>query len=278
MPNPISIQVKDASGTNQTVSTLDAVLASTLQVGGSVTVANFPASQAVTGPLTDAQLRATAVPVAVSFPATQAISGSVAVSNLPASQAVTGPLTDAQLRATAVPVVVSFPATQPVSAASLPLPTGAATEASLGTIGTAPPTLPGTSTGIMGLLRWIGSLSTLGAGTAAAAQRVVIATDQTAVPAYAPSIAYTDRSGTITTGGTAQTLMAANANRKGWRIQNLSPTDLWVNDKGAAAVAAQPSFKLAAGASYESAAFGASTAAISIFGATTGQSFEAMEA
>lgn len=55
----------------------------------------------VTGPLTDAQLRATPVPV----------SGTVA----------TGGLTDAQLRASAVPV----------SAASLPLPTGAATEATL---------------------------------------------------------------------------------------------------------------------------------------------------
>lgn len=63
-------------------------------VSGSVGVNNFPATQAVTGPLTDAQLRATAVPVS-------------------------GPLTDTQLRATPVPV----------SAASLPLPTGAATSA-----------------------------------------------------------------------------------------------------------------------------------------------------
>jgi hypothetical protein len=44
-----------------------------------VSVSNFPASQAVTGPLTDAQLRAAAVPVS-------------------------GPLTDTQLRASAVPV------------------------------------------------------------------------------------------------------------------------------------------------------------------------------
>lgn len=53
----------------------------------------------VTGPLTDMQLRASAV-------------------------AVTGPLTDAQLRAAAVPI----------SAASLPLPTGAATEATLASV------------------------------------------------------------------------------------------------------------------------------------------------
>jgi hypothetical protein len=44
-----------------------------------VSVSNFPASQAVTGPLTDAQLRAAAIPVS-------------------------GPLTDTQLRASAVPV------------------------------------------------------------------------------------------------------------------------------------------------------------------------------
>ena len=70
-------------------------------VSGTVAVSNHPAN------LTDAQLRATAVPV----------SGTVAVSNHPAN------LTDAQLRATAVPV----------SAASLPLPAGAATEATLAT-------------------------------------------------------------------------------------------------------------------------------------------------
>lgn len=41
----------------------------------------------------------------------------------------TGPLTDTQLRSSAVPVSVgNFPATQPVSVASLPLPSGAATE------------------------------------------------------------------------------------------------------------------------------------------------------
>lgn len=66
----------------------------------SVDVKNFPANTS----LTDAQLRATPVPV----------SGTVAVSNFPASQAVTGAF---------------FQATQPVSTTSLPLPTGAATSA-----------------------------------------------------------------------------------------------------------------------------------------------------
>ena len=99
----------------------------TLADGLSVKVTN---SVAVSGPLTDAQLRATPVPV----------SGTVTAS---------GPLTDVQLRATPVPVsgTVSvtepvsvddnggsltvdgtfFQATQPISAATLPLPTGAST-------------------------------------------------------------------------------------------------------------------------------------------------------
>jgi hypothetical protein len=58
-----------------------------LTIDGTVAVSNFPATQAVSGPLTDAQLRATAVP----------ISGTV-------STGLTQPLTDTQLRATAVPV------------------------------------------------------------------------------------------------------------------------------------------------------------------------------
>ncbi len=67
-------------------------------------------STGLSQPLTDTQLRAAAVPVS-------------------------GPLTDAQLRATDVPVSVgNFPATQAVSAAALPLPTGAATEATLATL------------------------------------------------------------------------------------------------------------------------------------------------
>jgi len=61
------------------------------------------------------------IPVAATITGTPTISGSVSVSNFPASQAVTGTF---------------FQATQPVSAASLPLPTGAATDASLATVNT----------------------------------------------------------------------------------------------------------------------------------------------
>lgn len=103
----------------------------------------------VSGPLTDAQLRASAVPVSVSnFPATQAVSGSVSVTNFPASQPVTGTF---------------WQTTQPVSAASLPLPTGAATET---TLAAASAKLP----------------ATLGQKTMANSLAVAIASDQGTLP------------------------------------------------------------------------------------------------
>ncbi len=80
----------------------------------------------VVGPLTNAQLRATPIEVDVAFPATQPVSGEVGIVG---NVAVTGPLTDFELRASPIEVDVAFPATQPISAASLPLPAGAATAA-----------------------------------------------------------------------------------------------------------------------------------------------------
>ena len=71
----------------------------TQPVSGTIAVSNFPASQAVTGPLTDTQIRATALPVSGTF----------------------------------------FQATQPVSAASLPLPSGASTETTLAALNTKVP-------------------------------------------------------------------------------------------------------------------------------------------
>lgn len=92
-------------------------------------VVNLDAAGNVATPLTDAQLRATPVPV--SGPLTDVQLRAVAVP-------VSGPLTDSQLRAAAVPV----------SLASVPLATGAATEAkqdtgntSLGSIDTKTPAL-----------------------------------------------------------------------------------------------------------------------------------------
>lgn len=89
-------------------------------------------------------------------------------------------------------------------------------------------------------------------------------------------VTYTDKSGTVTSGGSAQTLMAANTSRRGFLVQNQSTGDLWISSLGAAA-ATQPSIWLPAGAYYEPPPTGVPTAAISIFGATTAQAFAARE-
>lgn len=86
-----------------------------------------------------------------------------------------------------------------------------------------------------------------------------------------------DKSGTVTLGGTAQQLMAANPLRRGFFIQNQSTADMWINAKGATATAAEPSIWLPAGAAYSTDYGNVSLLAISIFGATTGQAFCAEE-
>lgn len=93
----------DVSGNAKTVvNNASGASAVNIQDGGnSITVdgtVSVSGSVAVTGPLTDAQLRATAVPVSGTFfQTTQPVS-------IAATVTVTGPLTDTQLRATAVPV------------------------------------------------------------------------------------------------------------------------------------------------------------------------------
>lgn len=84
-----------------------------------------------------------------------------------------------------------------------------------------------------------------------------------------------DKSGTVTSGGVAQVLMAANDARRGWRLQNTSDTDLWWSDVGTAA-AGGSSHKLGAGDMYVEDTV-VTTAAISVFGATTGKTFAARE-
>ena len=93
-----------------------------------------------------------------------------------------------------------------------------------------------------------------------------------------------NRSGSITSGGAAQTLMAATSPatpRKGWSLYNSSAGDLYVNDIGGTASTSDGlSYKVVSGAmlainpqSIES----VSQSSISIIGATTGQTFVARE-
>ena len=94
----------------------------------------------------------------------------------------------------------------------------------------------------------------------------------------------TDRSGSITLGGSAQQIAAANAARRYLLIQNISTTALWVNI-GATAVQDQPSITLQACAAAGDGSGGVltfegsfvPTALVSIIGPTTGAKFVAKE-
>lgn len=84
----------------------------------------------------------------------------------------------------------------------------------------------------------------------------------------------TDRSGSITAGGTAQQLAAANSSRTFLTGQNTSAGDLWINEiGGTAAVSTVGSYKVISGSSFRI----STNRAISIIGATTGQQFAATE-
>lgn len=85
-----------------------------------------------------------------------------------------------------------------------------------------------------------------------------------------------NKSGTITAGGVSQTLAASYASRAGFFIQNLSTGDLWLSFLGTAS-ASQGSIWLPAGACFELWSKRVPTDAISIYGATTGQAFTALE-
>jgi hypothetical protein len=90
-----------------------------------------------------------------------------------------------------------------------------------------------------------GSATDLGLGQQlkTASLPVVLASDTDPLVVSGPSSTFTDRSGSVTTGGTSQQLAAANSTRKYLLLINLSDTIMWVNF-GTAAVADQPSIPL----------------------------------
>jgi hypothetical protein len=85
-----------------------------------------------------------------------------------------------------------------------------------------------------------------------------------------------DHSGSITTGGLAQTVMAANPVRRSLFFQNVSEQELWVNAKGGTAAVGEPNIRLNPFMAYEPTG-NIPTGAVSVFGATTGQQFVAEE-
>lgn len=117
--------------------------------------------------------------------------------------------------------------------------------------------------------------ATLGIKTAALSLSIAPASDATFATTSAV-VTPADFSGTITAGGTAQNIIASNAARKRFEIQNQSTGDLWFSTL-AAAVQSQPSIKIAAGQLYETPQGGAGTGAVSLIGATTAQAFAARE-
>jgi hypothetical protein len=127
--------------------TTDSVSVSgTVAVGGPVAVANLPATQPVSdggGSLTvDGEVGIAGAVTVANFPADQAVTGVVAVSNLPGTQAVSGTVAVANLPATqpvsdgggSLTVDGEVGIAGPVTVGASALPTGAATEATAGTI------------------------------------------------------------------------------------------------------------------------------------------------
>lgn len=93
-------------------------------------------------------------------------------------------------------------------------------------------------------------------------------------------VSFTDISGTVTTGGTAQNAAAANATRRGLIIQNVSPGALYVSTTGTASAtvsAGSGSIRIDAGAYWEAPAHGVPTGAVSVYGATTAQAWVGRE-
>jgi hypothetical protein len=91
----------------------------------------------------------------------------------------------------------------------------------------------------------------------------------------AQALSYADRSGTITTGGSAQVAIPAWSGRHGCMIQNQSAGSLWVSET-ATAIAGPPSVLVPAGQQFLCMS-PASGQAYSIIGATTAQAFAARE-
>ena len=97
----------------------------------------------------------------------------------------------------------------------------------------------------------------------------------TADPIYVNSAqlpAGTDRSGSITTGGAAQNVAAANAARRGLDFQNTSDTEMRVTENGTAATATT-GYLVAGGGRFSA----RTNRVISVFCATTGKTFAATE-
>jgi len=97
------------------------------------------------------------------------------------------------------------------------------------------------------------------------------------VTSNTPRGTYTDRSGTVTTGGSSQQIMAVNANRKSIIIENpIAATETLFFNFTSAASTTSASIGLAPGGIYSPTNF-ISTEAINVTATTTGHAFVAKE-
>jgi hypothetical protein len=158
---------------------------------------------------------------------TVSVSGTVAVSDGAGSLTVDGAVS-----------VSNFPATQPVSAAALPLPAGAATEATLATRLTE--------------ATFTTRTPTVGQKTAAASSPVVLASDQPAinVVSAAPAGPATAAVASVAASATSVTLAASNTARKGAMVQNDSASALYLKLGSAASITSYTCL-MASGSYYE---------------------------
>lgn len=86
-----------------------------------------------------------------------------------------------------------------------------------------------------------------------------------------------DRSSAVSKAGVSQTLMPANAGRKGMWFQNQHATkDLWLNELGPAAPAS-PSLKVSPGQFHQYPPSGIPATEINVYGDDVNQSFSARE-
>ena len=249
--------------------------------GGGIGTATTPNVSTIADPTTGTRQASVTVPgtTGTNALAIQPVAGSLALPvTIAAAVAVTGAF---------------YQTTQPISAASLPLPSGASTSAkqpALGTAGTpSADVLSVQGAASMTALKTDGSgvtqpvsiaslpalatgANTIGAVTPLVAAAAVSVTNP--MPTSSGQFARTDKSGTITAGGTAQTLFAAGAITHGGYFQNLSTVAIYLRDDGTTASAGQGSVLIPAnGGFWYWDQTGVPTTSSSIFCATTGSAF-----
>lgn len=224
-------------------------------------VTNFPSSQAVTGPLTDAQLRAVAVPVSGTVTTGGLTDTQLRAAPVPVSGTVTtGGLTDTQLRAVAVPVSGTFfQGTQPVSGtvtanagtnlntSLLALESGGNLAAITAAIQIMDDWDEADRAKVNSIAGQAGVQGGAGAVTALT-QRVVIATDQTSIPVTQSGVAGTLANGAETAvAGSAVQIVASNSSRKILIVQNTGVANVRV---GVTGVTATTGFRLTPGSMF----------------------------